>query len=93
MVHTAFPLSAFWTLAEGGALVKRTVCPECDAEVIECDNAVWLDYPAQSYDEIKAPWTIMPFAEGYLASVGNPSPLGTGHSLHEHQPAESVMAR
>jgi hypothetical protein len=67
-------------------------CPECEAEVFECDNNVYLDYPAVPYDEQKAPWTIMSFSTIRLASVGNPGLGGTGHSLHEHQPAESVMA-
>lgn len=67
-------------------------CPECKVEVVECDNNVYLDYPAVSYDEVKAPWTIMRLSSTYLASVGNPSMDGKGHSLHEHQPEESVMA-
>jgi len=67
-------------------------CPKCGIQIVECDNAVYLDYPARSYDEAKAPWTIIRFSTTGLASVGDPSPDGKGHSLHEHQPVESVMA-
>ena len=68
-------------------------CPECKAEVVECDNNVYLDYPAVPYDEYKAQWTIMSFSTTRLASAGNPGLGGMGHSLHEHQPSESVMSQ
>ena len=67
-------------------------CPECEAEVVECDNNVRLDYPAITYDEFQAQWTLMVIGSKTLASVGNPGMGGTGHSLHEHQPEDSVMA-
>jgi hypothetical protein len=74
-------------------MINATPCPECGAEVVECQNAVRLDYPNVPYDEAKAPWTLMPFGPGRLfASVGNPGPGNMGHSLHEHQPEDSVMA-
>lgn len=71
--------------------MKFIECPECSAQVVECDNAIYLDYPAVAYDEVGAPWTIMAFSTVRLASVGNPSPDGKGHKLHEHQPEDSVM--
>lgn len=66
-------------------------CPEdgCEDRIVKCDNNVYLDFPAVPYDERDAGWTIMPLGPMHIASVGNPSPLGTGHSLHKHQPDES----
>jgi hypothetical protein len=69
-----------------------TVCPECGADVVECDNNVRLDYPAIVYDEARAQWTIMSLGGMKVASVGSPGMGGTGHALHEHQPPESAMA-
>lgn len=67
-------------------------CPECNAQVVECDNAVYLDYPAVPYDEARAQWTIMNMGPMQFAGVGDPPPSGMGHKLHEHQPEDSVMA-
>jgi hypothetical protein len=61
-------------------------------DVVRADNDVLLDYPAVAYDEAKAPWTLMHLGSSALASVGNPSPTGTGHALHEHQLPGSVVA-
>jgi len=72
--------------------VKIIDCPDCGSEVVECDNNVYLDYPSVSYDEVKAPWTIMRFSSMGIASVGDPSLDGKGHSLHGHQPTGGVMA-
>ena len=69
--------------------MKIAACPECGVDVVQCDNSVFLDHPAVTYDEAKSPWTIM---WGNFASVGDPSPDGKGHALHEHQPQDSVMA-
>jgi hypothetical protein len=67
-------------------------CPECGKQVVECDNAVRLNYPSEPYDEAKAPWTLMTIGASAWGSVGSPSLDGKGHSLHEHQPEGSVMA-
>ena len=67
-------------------------CPECGAVVVECDNNVLLDYPAIAYDEYRSQWTLMRLGSQTLASVGDAPPSGLGHTLHEHQPEESVMA-
>ena len=72
--------------------MKVIPCPECDASVVACDNNIYLDYPAVFYDRIAAPWTLMQFGGMVLATAGDPSLDGRGHSLHEHQPRESVMA-
>ena len=72
--------------------MKVAKCPECEADVVECDNNVRLDYPAIAYDEVRSQWTLMVLGSQTLASVGDPPPSGLGHSLHEHQPEESVMA-
>lgn len=72
--------------------MKVITCPECTSQVVECDNAVYLDYPATLYNERTAQWTIMSLGPMKLAGVGDPSPNGMGHALHEHQPTESVMA-
>lgn len=72
--------------------MKVQSCPECGAEVVECDNNVRLDYPAIAYDEYRAQWTLMRVGASAWASVGDPPPSGLGHALHEHQPEDSVMA-
>lgn len=64
----------------------------CEIEVIECDNDIYLDYPSVPYSKYDAQWTIMHLGSSLLASVGNPSPDGTGHTLHDHQPEGSVTA-
>lgn len=74
-------------------MMRVDPCPVCGADVIHCDNAVFLDYPAVAYDAIDAPWTLMRMgARMVFGSVGDPSPTGQGHTLHEHQPEGSVMA-
>jgi hypothetical protein len=73
-------------------MIEPSACPECGAEIVECQNAVRLDYPNVPYDERSAPWTLMRFGSGVLASVGDPGIGNMGHSLHEHQPKDSVMA-
>lgn len=67
-------------------------CPECQAEVVACDNNTYLDYPSVSYNDYPACWTIMQLGRQSWASVGDPSIDGMGHILHEHQPEDSVMA-
>lgn len=68
----------------------RQPCPTCDAPIVVCDNAVWLDL-AEDYDEIRAQWSIMDLGGMHLASVGNPGIGNRGHHLHVHQPPEGVM--
>ena len=70
--------------------MRTTLCPKCGAEVVDTMNGVLLD-PAVEYDEVRAPWTLMVVGRdgGALASVGNPSPDGRGHPLHEHQREEA----
>lgn len=72
--------------------MKVTTCPECGVVVVQCDNDVLLDHPAVLYDDANAPWTIMSIGSLRLASTGNPSPEGLGHTLHEHQLEGSAMA-
>jgi hypothetical protein len=67
-------------------------CDACGREIIIADNAVHLDYPAVPYAEVEAPWTLMQLGSSVVASVGDPSPDGLGHRLHDHQPAEGVMS-
>lgn len=68
-------------------------CPECEADVVACDNNVYLDYPAVDWDGRHAGWTTMNLGGMQVASNGGPGFGGKAHTLHEHQPAESVMAR
>lgn len=63
-------------------------CATCDAEIVVCDNGVHLDHPAVTYDEARAPWTLIRLGGRVLASVGDPSPEGLGHALHAHQPGD-----
>lgn len=67
-------------------------CPECGAQVIACDNLVYLNHPAEMWDGLHVGWTIMQLGGQNIASNGDPSPHGTAHRLHEHQPEESVFA-
>lgn len=69
--------------------MKLTTCAECGSKVVHCDNDTLLDYPAVAYDQDRAQWTIMSFAAMQFASVGDASPDGMGHSLHEHQIEDS----
>lgn len=71
---------------------EQATCDECGKTVVKCDNSVWLDYPAVPYHETQAMWTIMRLGNMEMASVGDAPPSGLGHALHEHQPADSVMA-
>lgn len=68
--------------------MSRSPCAVCGVEIIVCDNGVHLDTPPVPWDEVSAPWTLMALAGRVLASVGNPSPEGLGHSLHAHQPGD-----
>lgn len=68
-------------------------CPECDEPVALCDNNIRLDVPATDYDPDPsgACWRIMVLTptQHWAAAGGEPDPQGVGHTLHEHQPAES----
>jgi len=72
--------------------MKKHSCMECGAEVIEDDSHVYLDTPAVKWDGGRAQWTLMNLGGRVIASTGDPSPDGTAHTLHEHQPPDGPMA-
>lgn len=72
-------------------LVTTIKCPECGAEVAECDNLIYLDVPSVEWDGGRAQWTIMMLGGMSIASAGDPDMVGKAHTLHEHQPEGSVM--
>lgn len=66
-------------------------CPECNQQIVECDNKVRLDWPAVPWDGGHAQWTIMQLG-GLIATTGDPDPQGNAHTLHEHQPSDGPMS-
>lgn len=68
--------------------MKVIRCPECSQDVVSCDNGIFLDHPAQPWDEYGASWTLMRFGDQIWATNGDPSPDGRGHKMHEHQPKD-----
>jgi len=66
-------------------------CPECGVQVVSCDNNIYLDYPSVPWDGRHAGWTIMNLGKMKIATNGDPGMNGMAHTLHEHQPPESVM--
>lgn len=71
---------------------KTIACPDCGAQVVACDNRVYLDLPSVEWDGRHAGWTVMKLGGMEIASNGDPGFDGKAHTLHEHQPPESVFS-
>lgn len=71
---------------------QPTPCPECGGTILQAANDVWLDVPAVRWNEVTASWTLMEMNGEWIATNGDASRYGGGHSLHVHQPPEGVLA-
>lgn len=61
----------------------RQECPDCEQDVLECDNGVRLDAKADPSGE----WGLMPLGTMVFAAGGNVG-AGSRFNLHAHQPPE-----